>query len=288
MEGQGQQDPQKAQGTLSMGEIGQALPQVSSNAPSSPPSSYPSTFPPYQRPPSSPPSVYPAGQYQQPYTAGQSPATYGAGQSESPYYSFTLGPQQSDPSQLQIQYGGQFGYRSPMASPVALSQYSSNIQRPLQQAQPQAYSVPRFQYQQHFPLGARAMSIPNTYATPPPSRSPQQFASPPQYPTQYQSPYLSANPSSLASDETSLDPDHLLPRGPPRKPKQSGFALWVGNLPRDVLLEELKEFFAHDGLESIFLIRKSNCAFVNYKTEEQCSQALSMFNDKSKRNRLQG
>jgi RNA recognition motif-containing protein len=87
----------------------------------------------------------------------------------------------------------------------------------------------------------------------------------------------------MFSDESSTsptDPENLLPRGPPRKPKQSGFALWVGNLPQDVLLEELKDFFAIEGLESIFLIRKSNCAFVNYDTEEACSLALSMFNDK--------
>lgn len=88
----------------------------------------------------------------------------------------------------------------------------------------------------------------------------------------------------MFSDETSgkpTDSEYLLPRGPPRKPKQSGFALWVGNLPRDVLLEELKDFFALEGLESIFLIRKSNWAFVNYETEEACSLALSTFNDKS-------
>ena len=78
----------------------------------------------------------------------------------------------------------------------------------------------------------------------------------------------------------SAEPGTHLPRGPPRKPKQSGFAIWVGNLPRDVGLEELKEFFALDALESIFLIRKSNCAFVNYKTEEACNLALSTFNDK--------
>lgn len=275
-----QQEPKKGKGALSMGEIGQALPQVSSNAPSSAHTSYPSNFPQYQYQPSSSPPVYPASQYQQPYTGGQS---------ETPYYSFTLGQQQSDPTQLQIQYGAQVGYRSPVGSQAGLPQYPSGIQRPIQQAQPQAYNIPRYQYQQQYPqaLGARAMSIPGTYATSPPNRSPQQFASPPPYPL-YQPPYLSASASPLLSDEASVDPDYPLPRGPPRKPKQSGFALWVGNLPRDVSLEELKEFFALEGLESIFLIRKSNCAFVNYKTDEFCSLALSMFNDKSKDVRSQG
>lgn len=85
----------------------------------------------------------------------------------------------------------------------------------------------------------------------------------------------------MEGTSVSSEPENTLPRGPPRKPKQSGYALWVGNLPRDVPLEELKEFFAIDGLESLFLIRKSNCAFVNYKTEEDCAKALQLFNDRS-------
>lgn len=72
----------------------------------------------------------------------------------------------------------------------------------------------------------------------------------------------------------------LISRGPPRKPKQSGFALWVGNLPGNVQIRELKDFFGMDELESILLIAKSNCAFVNYKTEASRDKALSLFNNK--------
>ena len=260
-----------------MTEINDALPSVATNAPSSPPASYPSSYPQYQYP-SSPPSAYQPGQYQQPYSGGQS--------TEATYYSFNLGQQPSDPSQLQFHYGGQVGYRnSPVASPVSLPQYPSGVQRPMQQGQSQAYNLPRYQYQQRYPQVSVPTPIPiPTYATSPQSRTPQQFLQQNSYPVYPQS-YLPTTASHhFSADEGSVstDPDHLLPRGPPRKPKQSGFALWVGNLPRDVLLEELKEFFSLDGLESIFLIRKSNCAFVNYKTEESCSLALSMFNDKSK------
>jgi hypothetical protein len=74
--------------------------------------------------------------------------------------------------------------------------------------------------------------------------------------------------------------ESLLSRGPPRKPKQSGFALRVGNLPENVHIRELKDFFGMDELESILLIRKSNCAFVNYKTEASCEKALSLFHNK--------
>ena len=72
------------------------------------------------------------------------------------------------------------------------------------------------------------------------------------------------------------------PRGPPRKPKQSGHALWVGNLPPGALVNDLKDHFSKDAtrdIESVFLISKSNCAFVNYKTEEACAAAMTRFHD---------
>ncbi len=71
-------------------------------------------------------------------------------------------------------------------------------------------------------------------------------------------------------------------RGPPRKPKQSGHALWVGNLPPGTHIMDLKDHFARDAtkdIESVFLISKSNCAFVNYRTEFSCAAAMSRFHD---------
>ncbi|CAL5867765.1 uncharacterized protein PFLUO_LOCUS1985 [Penicillium psychrofluorescens] len=72
------------------------------------------------------------------------------------------------------------------------------------------------------------------------------------------------------------------PRGPPRKPKQSGHALWVGNLPTGTGVLDLKDHFAQDAtedIESVFLISKSNCAFVNYKSATACATALQRFHD---------
>ena len=72
------------------------------------------------------------------------------------------------------------------------------------------------------------------------------------------------------------------PRGPPRKPKQSGHALWVGNLPPATNVIELKDYFSREAtneIESVFLISKSNCAFVNYRTEETCAAAMARFHD---------
>nr|OQO30931.1 hypothetical protein B0A51_04158 [Rachicladosporium sp. CCFEE 5018] len=72
------------------------------------------------------------------------------------------------------------------------------------------------------------------------------------------------------------------PRGPPRKPRQSGFALWVGNLPPAAGICDLKDYFSRDAtknIESLFLIAKSNCAFVNYRTEVSCTAAMHRFHD---------
>lgn len=84
---------------------------------------------------------------------------------------------------------------------------------------------------------------------------------------------------SIASP-SSLHPG--MPRGPPRKPKQSGHALWVGNLPAGTQVTDLKDYFSRDAtndIESVFLISKSNCAFVNYRTEQACNEAMARFHD---------
>lgn len=77
-------------------------------------------------------------------------------------------------------------------------------------------------------------------------------------------------------------PVSSIPRGPPRKPKQSGHALWVGNLPPGTTVVALKDHFSRDAtkdIESLFLISKSNCAFVNYRTEVSCTAAMHRFHD---------
>jgi YT521-B-like domain/RNA recognition motif. (a.k.a. RRM, RBD, or RNP domain) len=85
---------------------------------------------------------------------------------------------------------------------------------------------------------------------------------------------------SRHSSESSLRTS--VPRGPPRKPRQSGHALWVGNLPPSTQVADLKDHFSRNAtkdIESVFLISKSNCAFVNYKTESACADAMVRFHD---------
>jgi hypothetical protein len=71
-------------------------------------------------------------------------------------------------------------------------------------------------------------------------------------------------------------------RGPPRKPKQSGFALWIGNLPPLTDIFELKEYFStdlKDEIQSVFWIKQTQCAFVNYLTREGSSRAMVKFHE---------
>merc|ERR1712000_401419 len=70
-------------------------------------------------------------------------------------------------------------------------------------------------------------------------------------------------------------------RGPPRKPRQSGHAIWIGNLPPQTDLMSLVLHVCKEtvGLESLFLISKSNCAFANFKDEAACAAAQVKIHD---------
>jgi hypothetical protein len=54
-----------------------------------------------------------------------------------------------------------------------------------------------------------------------------------------------------------------------------GHAIWIGNLPSQTDLMSLVHHVCKEaeGLESLFLISKSNCAFANYKDEASCLSA---------------
>jgi hypothetical protein len=198
------------------------------------------------------------------------------------YYPFVAGYQQSE---VPVQHSYQYSQPATGATaypPQGQSQfvYQSNpFNTPW-------YSYPQPQFQSYvqatpYPQYSQSYSQYNPqYYHPPPNSSP--TAQIPVQTSNYSPPVDYVAPSPTVSKSTSAIPtahtDML--RGPPRKPKQSGHALWVGNLPLDVELEEMRDFFAMDGLESIFLIRKSNCAFVNYTTERAALDALAAFNQK--------
>ncbi|PNY24821.1 Uncharacterized protein TCAP_05227 [Tolypocladium capitatum] len=83
-----------------------------------------------------------------------------------------------------------------------------------------------------------------------------------------------------ASMDESGSPQNAV-RGPPRKPRQSGHAIWIGNLPPQTDLMSLVQHVCKEtaGLESLFLISKSNCAFANFKDKNTCVAAQLMLHD---------
>jgi hypothetical protein len=73
-------------------------------------------------------------------------------------------------------------------------------------------------------------------------------------------------------------------RAPPWKPKQSGHALGIGNLPLNANIIDLKDHFssgATQDIESLFLISKSRCTFANYRSEATCQTAMQRFHRSS-------
>jgi hypothetical protein len=91
-------------------------------------------------------------------------------------------------------------------------------------------------------------------------------------------------PMAYALGQSSSGPVAVpsFPRGPPRKPKRSGHALWVGNLPSTATVLSLKDHFSRDAtleIRSLFWISRSNCAFVNYQSESACAAAMERFHN---------
>lgn len=88
-------------------------------------------------------------------------------------------------------------------------------------------------------------------------------------------------PTSPVPPENADHRQNNVVRGPPRKPRQSGHAIWIGNLPPQTELMDLVHHVCKetDGLESLFLISKSNCAFANFKDEQSCIAAQRKIHD---------
>lgn len=60
-----------------------------------------------------------------------------------------------------------------------------------------------------------------------------------------------------------------------------GYAIWIGNLPPHTHLMNLVNHVCKEapGLDSLFLISKSNCAFANFKDEQTCIAAQQKLHD---------
>jgi hypothetical protein len=114
-------------------------------------------------------------------------------------------------------------------------------------------------------------------------------------PTATTSPSPQPSPQKSESPVKSPEPQHSSKTSarqqyhPNPPPQRSEWVMWVGNVPSDTTNEELREFFnklpkSSDedteemaGVSSIFLIARSNCAFVNFDTEAHLNAAITRF-----------
>ena len=108
-----------------------------------------------------------------------------------------------------------------------------------------------------------------------------------------------------ASTKLAVSTSHAYSRPPARRPyhpnlppHRSEWVMWVGNVPNDAIHDELWRFLKNppmssgsessgevedSGVVSIFLISRSNCAFVNYQSEEQLNRAITQCNGRQLR-----
>ncbi|KAI6156487.1 YT521-B-like domain-containing protein [Pisolithus thermaeus] len=139
------------------------------------------------------------------------------------------------------------------------------------------------------------------------------FSQPVPIPAQLSAPPIvpSGPPSTAPSSPATSEKGSLAPAGPPpraqterpavRRPyhpnppsNRSEWVMWLGNVPGDATHDELWRFLqrpwspdpgkkessevAGNGVTSIFLISRSNCAFVNFDTEGSLQRAITKLN----------
>ena len=105
------------------------------------------------------------------------------------------------------------------------------------------------------------------------------------------------SPTSPTSPRTRLQERRSYHPNPPAD--RSEWVMWAGNVPSDAKRDELREFFnqplprplsptstepaedrqqLYGGVSSIFIMSRTNCAFVNFETEAQLGAATVRFN----------
>ncbi|KAI2635366.1 hypothetical protein GGS21DRAFT_77888 [Xylaria nigripes] len=180
--------------------------------------------------------------------------------------------QMSTNAQLQQQH--QFGFSSPRTG-MNVGYYPTSMIMNQPPASVTGYYCPPNQFPAHNPLLHNDFSQPYPY---PPDGS----SGDPRSSSVLQKNNNRGNLAGLGSNEAdSAGSRPSIVRGPPRKPRQSGHAIWIGNLPPQTKLMSLVHHVCREatGLESLFLISKSNCAFANFKDETSCTTAQQKLHD---------
>lgn len=151
---------------------------------------------------------------------------------------------------------------------------------------PQSTAPPAALSARHPPQVPQVASAGPPSSSAPVSNSPLMFARPESY----------APPSSIATVPPCPQSERPIVRRAyhPNPPShRSEWVMWIGNVPSGTTHDELWRFLKcppstgnesfepeDNGVSSIFLISRSNCAFVNFDTEEHLRRAIVQFNGK--------
>ncbi|GJJ74973.1 hypothetical protein EMPS_07331 [Entomortierella parvispora] len=256
-----------------------------------PPSSLPDTYSGQPQPPFSPHQHHPHLQNQhqgyQPQGRSSSAAPYYAPRHNHPHPKPFSGPQGQGPGgphtpgNLAPGPPGHQGYGIP---PPFYSPNNSVIP-----SSPGSRRPMGFHPQSSVPTGSHPMGSPGLRLAGPQYHSSAGFKPPPflnqgVYPPEYPG-YYHGPESWRGHPAPSLQ----------KKPKELDKAMWVGNVLNDTTLAELQAIFEaepteaegdvqHDVPESIFILAKSNCAFVNYSSHEAVDRAVLRFHDREFKN----
>ena len=204
------------------------------------------------------------------------------------YQSTYLQPSFHQP--YQVDRDGQWWYSRQYDGPQYLHQQPYHMPY---QPQQQPLSMESYQRQQlqsgpssDFRVRSPRVSQPQPRFTP---TRPQSQPTAPTSPSPQPSPPKSESPVKSPPPQHSGKTSVRLPYHPKSPPQRSEWVMWVGNVPSDTTNEELWEFFNKPpdssdaeteeaaGVSSIFLIARSNCAFVNFGTESHLNAAIPRF-----------
>ncbi|KAM0265412.1 hypothetical protein ACHAQJ_000254 [Trichoderma viride] len=225
---------------------------------------------------------YHHGQYQ-----GGAPPRYPAGPSPPMASHMPQIPQYTGPSPMNM---APQGYYVPQTHHISPYYGGGNLpvnqlNTPMLQRQnmayypnPMAMAHPHTQY--YYPQPAQyPMQISNVQSVSAPSQHPRtRIVQPASTGSMAHSQPVDGSQSSFPSQKSTqlnLEEQRSSARGSSRKPRQTGNAVWIGNLPPQTDLMSLVRHVSKEtaGLESLFLIAKSNCAFANFKDEASCITA---------------
>lgn len=231
-----------------------------------------------------------------PVTSGSHSTPYTNQQYQPPRYPSTGTPHHYNHAYQPNPYHWYYGPPVPHGFTKGIPMYyQPHFFPPQQQALPPDLE-PRFSRVSTVPGGPTSPEQPIAPPTAPSAMRPSQVSTPasvsPATSSRLERHGPTPSPVNVSSLSHSERPLVRRPYHPDPPTHRSEWVMWVGNVPDDTTHDEVWKFLTRpssvseppesvdNGVLSIFLISRSNCAFVNYNTEESLQLAIARFHGK--------